>query len=74
MSASSGMVPAPETLLAWAILAVVYLIRIASIGASPSWLLRVTTDLLLPLLAAGWVFVSSIYVLIVTFDERVATR
>lgn len=73
-TSTTGIIPAPETLLAWGIIITVYLIRVASIGADPSWLLRLTTDMLIPLMAGAWVFVSSVYGLIVTFDERVATR
>jgi len=65
--ADSGTLPSVNDTLAGLVLVAVYLIRIASAGpegwAAPWWL-TVTTDVVLPILAALYLFAVASYVLL----------
>jgi len=61
-----GLVPNTQDAVAIVILALVYLIRIAATGPAVTapWYLLITTDLIIPLIAATWLYVSAFFALL----------
>lgn len=65
-SIDRGILPSINDSLAGAIIIATYLVRIASAGSggwSPPWWLTVTTDVVLPIFAALWLFAAASYAL-----------
>lgn len=63
---TGGLLPAINDLVAIAVLLVVYLIRFAALSDQyeVTWYLIVTTDLVIPLIAAIWLWVAAMYALV----------
>ena len=68
---TAGMLPSINDLTAIGVMFFVYVIRIASLDPqfSVPWYLTVSTDLLIPTLAAMWLWVSALYVVVQRFRQ-----
>lgn len=61
-----GVMPATNDIVAGGVVLLAYAMRIGYVeeGQAASWVLQVTTDLLLPVLAGLWLFVTAMYVVV----------
>lgn len=67
-----GLTPSVQDILAVAIIAATYLLRIGSAGdpeIGVPYLLTITTDVILPVMAGAWLFVTAFFVVLKQVGE-----